>query len=143
MIDVTATVTCGVLVATVLGVATGAAGLVGPAADLAAFQELCGSLMSVPLERDRPLWELLVVPGLPTDTVGIILRIHHAIADGMAAADIVQRLSDPGDGAAVAGAGDEVGGRDAVHEAESRGRELERGVDLLLEGGQVACGRVG
>lgn len=65
---------------------------------LAGLERLCGELMSVPLPQDRPMWELLVVPGASVDGVGVVLRIHHAIADGMAAVAIVQRLFDRGEG---------------------------------------------
>lgn len=60
----------------------------------AGFERVCGELMTVPLPRDRPLWELLLVPGASPRGVGLILRIHHAIADGMAAVGIIQRLFD-------------------------------------------------
>lgn len=69
--------------------------LVAPVAGLPGLERLCGDLMSVPLDRDRPMWELLIVPGVGGGLVGVILRIHHAIADGMAAAAIVQRLFEP------------------------------------------------
>lgn len=74
--------------------------LVDPVAGRDGLQRLCGALMSLPLDAERPMWELLVVPGAggarPGGAgFGIVLRIHHAIADGMAAADIVQRLFDP------------------------------------------------
>jgi diacylglycerol O-acyltransferase / wax synthase len=68
--------------------------LVEPVEGRAGLERLCGSLMSVPLDRDRPLWEMLVVPMVGTAGVGIVLRVHHAIADGMAAVDIVQHLFD-------------------------------------------------
>jgi diacylglycerol O-acyltransferase len=61
---------------------------------LAGLERRCGALMSVPLRMDRPLWELLVVPGVGADRVGFVLRIHHAIADGMAAVEIVRGLFD-------------------------------------------------
>jgi diacylglycerol O-acyltransferase len=63
---------------------------------LVGFERACGELMTVPLPLDRPLWELLLVPGAIPRGVGLILRIHHAIADGMAAVGIVQRLFDHG-----------------------------------------------
>ncbi|GHF24334.1 wax ester/triacylglycerol synthase domain-containing protein [Pseudolysinimonas yzui] len=61
---------------------------------LAGLERRCGELMSRPLGLDRPLWELLIVPGAAAGRVGMILRIHHAIADGMAAVEIVRRLFD-------------------------------------------------
>lgn len=63
-----------------------------PVDGLAGLEAMCAELMSVPLPRDRPLWELLVVPGAPDGPTGIVLRIHHAVADGMAAVAIVQQL---------------------------------------------------
>ncbi|MDQ0894855.1 wax ester/triacylglycerol synthase domain-containing protein [Agromyces ramosus] len=62
---------------------------------LAGLERLCGELMSVPLGLDRPLWEILIVPGASPGQVGVVLRIHHAVADGMAAVAISQRLFDP------------------------------------------------
>jgi WS/DGAT/MGAT family acyltransferase len=62
---------------------------------LAGLERLCGELMSAPLGLDRPLWEILIVPGASAGQVGVVLRIHHAVADGMAAVVIAQRLFDP------------------------------------------------
>ncbi|MGW6172938.1 wax ester/triacylglycerol synthase domain-containing protein [Arthrobacter sp. NPDC055138] len=73
--------------------------LVGAVDGLTGLEQKCGQLMTVPLGLDRPLWEILVVPGAAVGALGIVLRIHHVIADGMAAAAIVQQLFDP----AVAG----------------------------------------
>ncbi|HYM97144.1 MAG TPA: wax ester/triacylglycerol synthase family O-acyltransferase, partial [Candidatus Sulfotelmatobacter sp.] len=36
------------------------------------------------LDRSRPLWEMWFLPGLPERRVGLFMRTHHAIADGMA-----------------------------------------------------------
>ncbi len=66
--------------------------LVDPVAGLAGLERACGQLMSLPLSLERPPWELLVVPGASAGRVGLVLRIHHAIADGMAAVAIAQRL---------------------------------------------------
>ena len=53
------------------------------------LERRCGELMTMPLALDRPPWELLVVPGASAGRMGIVLRIHHAIADGMTAVSIV------------------------------------------------------
>ncbi|NUR26332.1 MAG: wax ester/triacylglycerol synthase family O-acyltransferase, partial [Catenulispora sp.] len=37
------------------------------------------------LDRSRPLWEMWLLPGLPGGRVGFYMRLHHAIADGIAA----------------------------------------------------------
>lgn len=66
--------------------------LVDPVDGLTGLEETCGELMTVPLALDRPPWELLIAPGASRGGVGFVLRIHHAIADGVTAAAIAQRL---------------------------------------------------
>lgn len=56
------------------------------------LERACGQLMSLPLSLERPPWELLIVPGASVGRVGVVLRIHHAIADGVAAVAIAQEL---------------------------------------------------
>jgi diacylglycerol O-acyltransferase / wax synthase len=36
------------------------------------------------LDRSRPLWEMWFLPGLPERRIGLFVRMHHAIADGIA-----------------------------------------------------------
>lgn len=63
---------------------------VGSVAGRDDLERLCGELMTEPLPLTRPLWELLVAP-MPRGA-GMVLRIHHALADGVAAADLIRRL---------------------------------------------------
>jgi WS/DGAT/MGAT family acyltransferase len=37
------------------------------------------------LDPGHPLWEMWLLPGLPDRRVGLFARVHHAVADGMAA----------------------------------------------------------
>ncbi len=55
---------------------------------------LSASLMTVPMSLDRPLWELLVVPGAAPRGTGIILRVHHALGDGVTGVRLLQLLFD-------------------------------------------------
>jgi WS/DGAT/MGAT family acyltransferase len=71
--------------------------LVEPVDGLGGLQDKCAELTGEPLAWDRPMWEVLVVPGASATGVGVVLRIHHAVADGMTAAVIVQQLFDPGE----------------------------------------------
>lgn len=48
------------------------------------FDELVSRIASVQLLRDRPLWELTIVEGLPDGQVALVFKIHHAIMDGQA-----------------------------------------------------------
>jgi diacylglycerol O-acyltransferase len=50
----------------------------------AEFDEVVSRVASVQLPRDRPLWDLTIVEGLPDGQVGMIFKIHHAIMDGQA-----------------------------------------------------------
>ncbi|HSN42933.1 MAG TPA: wax ester/triacylglycerol synthase domain-containing protein [Propionibacteriaceae bacterium] len=71
---------------------------VDPVDGLDGLAALCGTLMVTPLPVDRPLWELLIVPGASDAGPGVVLRVHHAVADGVAGVRVVQRLfgdSDP------------------------------------------------
>jgi diacylglycerol O-acyltransferase / wax synthase len=44
----------------------------------------CERLRRRPLDRSRPLWRLWFLPGLPGGRVGMFMRLHHAVADGVA-----------------------------------------------------------
>jgi diacylglycerol O-acyltransferase / wax synthase len=47
------------------------------------------------LDRSRPLWEMCLLPGLPDDRVGLFVRMHHAIADGIAGVATFGAFLDP------------------------------------------------
>src|ERR1700758_4911169 len=50
------------------------------------------------LDRDRPLWECWIVDGVTNNRWAIMMKIHHAIADRIAATHILAGLSDNGVG---------------------------------------------
>jgi diacylglycerol O-acyltransferase / wax synthase len=45
---------------------------------------VCETLCRCSLPRSRPLWEMWFLPGLLGGGVGLLMRMHHAIADGIA-----------------------------------------------------------
>jgi WS/DGAT/MGAT family acyltransferase len=63
--------------------------------DEAAFHDLVGEILSPPLDRSRPLWQLVMVEGLEGDRFAIVYKTHHALADGFSAVDIGKLLFDP------------------------------------------------
>ncbi|MGE0067528.1 MAG: wax ester/triacylglycerol synthase family O-acyltransferase [Solirubrobacterales bacterium] len=63
--------------------------------DEAAFRDLVGEILSAPLDRSRPLWQLVMVKGLNDDRFAIVYKTHHALADGFSAVDIGKLLFDP------------------------------------------------
>lgn len=69
------------------------AALPGPGAEheLAMF---AADVLSRPLERDRPLWEIHVVEGLEGGLVAGVAKIHHSAIDGVAGAEATAALMD-------------------------------------------------
>jgi diacylglycerol O-acyltransferase / wax synthase len=58
------------------------------------FQELVGELLAPPMDRSKPLWELVVVDGFADDRFAIVYRTHHSMADGISAVDVGMLLFD-------------------------------------------------
>ena len=59
------------------------------------LNELVARIMSRPLDRTRPLWEMYLVEGLEDDRFAILTKTHHAMVDGATAVDIGQVILDP------------------------------------------------
>ena len=45
-------------------------------------------------DKDRPLWELCVVEGLVGKRAAFIMKVHHAIADGLGMVQLLQHMVD-------------------------------------------------
>ncbi len=45
-----------------------------------------------PLDRGRPLWRMWLLPGLAGHRIGVFIKAHHAIADGMAGVVLLTKL---------------------------------------------------
>lgn len=56
--------------------------------------ELCGNVLAARLEATKPLWELVFVTGLDGGRVALIEKLHHSMADGVAAAELATVLLD-------------------------------------------------
>ena len=61
----------------------------------ASFEALRSTVLSAPLDRSRPLWQIFLVPRLEDGRVGMVGKIHHALVDGLAALQIVNLILDP------------------------------------------------
>ena len=55
---------------------------------------VAGRLFSTVMDRRRPLWDITVVRGLKGNRTGIIIRLHHCMADGIAGVGLVNLLLD-------------------------------------------------
>jgi len=60
----------------------------------AQLREMVGRIMSRPLDRSRPLWEMYLVEGLAGGRFAILSKTHHAMVDGIDAIDIGQVILD-------------------------------------------------
>ena len=58
------------------------------------LDEAIGRIAGTPLDRDRPLWEMYFVEGLANNRVAVVGKVHHALADGVASANLMARGMD-------------------------------------------------
>lgn len=58
------------------------------------LDEAIGQIASTPLDRGRPLWEMYFVEGLANNRIAVVGKIHHALADGVASANLMARGMD-------------------------------------------------
>ncbi len=56
------------------------------------LKRLAGRIMSTPLDREKPLWELWVVEGVEDDQFALIAKIHHCMIDGLSGVDLTTIL---------------------------------------------------
>lgn len=72
-------------------------------ADQTILEDRVSVLMSTPLDRGHPLWQLHVIRGAPLPEepgrtgargTAIVCRLHHCMADGMALAQVLLGLTD-------------------------------------------------
>ena len=77
------------------------AALPRPGDDAALFRWVA-EVMERRLDRDRPLWECWIVDGLQHNRWAILMKVHHCIADGIAATHLLARLCDNGEGGTFA-----------------------------------------
>jgi diacylglycerol O-acyltransferase len=58
------------------------------------LDNLMGRLMSVELDRHRPLWEAWMVEGLTEGRWAVISKVHHCMVDGVSGTDLMVQLLD-------------------------------------------------
>ena len=57
------------------------------------FAAVTSTIASTQLPRDRPLWSIDVVEGLEDGKVAFVAKIHHCVADGVAAASLLANVA--------------------------------------------------
>ena len=115
----------------------------GPAASDAEVRTIAEAAMATPLDRSKPLWKLIVVPGVGDGgSFAVIFLAHHSLVDGIAGMDLITLLLDPREG---------VGAPSPLHfgpprsEGQMKAAELARWIELpallTLKAAQLATNR--
>jgi len=58
------------------------------------LKAIASTIVSTNLDRQRPLWDLTLVRGMQGNRTGMVARIHHCLADGIAGVGIMNVLMD-------------------------------------------------
>jgi WS/DGAT/MGAT family acyltransferase len=56
---------------------------------------IADAVFSVPLDRDKPLWEMWIADQLADGRIGVVGKAHHCMVDGIAAVELGALLLDP------------------------------------------------
>jgi diacylglycerol O-acyltransferase len=59
------------------------------------MEALASRVLTQVMDREKPLWDMHVVDGLRGGRGAIIVRVHHALADGVAGASLMKVMLDP------------------------------------------------
>jgi diacylglycerol O-acyltransferase len=60
---------------------------------MAELQALAGKIFTQPMERQHPLWDFTLLP-LKGNRTGIVARVHHCLADGIAGVGLMNVVMD-------------------------------------------------
>jgi WS/DGAT/MGAT family acyltransferase len=58
------------------------------------LQTTVSSIVSQPLDRSKPLWEMWVVEGLEAGRFAVVTKTHHCMVDGVSTIDLMTGLLD-------------------------------------------------
>ncbi len=96
--------------------------------------------LSIPFDRDRPLWDMQLITGPDLQGEGVLLtRFHHALGDGIRLVQLLLGMCDAAEGAIPKAAGRKRYGRleTALHMAKHTVRDT---VDYVRNAGSAAAG---
>jgi len=58
------------------------------------LKAVAANIISSTLNRERPLWDLTLARGLKGNRTGLVIRLHHSMADGISGVEIMNALLD-------------------------------------------------
>jgi WS/DGAT/MGAT family acyltransferase len=56
--------------------------------------DFAATVLSQPLDRSRPPWEMYVIEGLQGGLIGSLTKVHHAVIDGVSGEELIVNLLD-------------------------------------------------
>jgi WS/DGAT/MGAT family acyltransferase len=59
-----------------------------------AMLDLAAEIFSEPFDRDRPLWDFVVIEGMADGRAAMLQRLHHAVTDGIGGLRISEQFVD-------------------------------------------------
>ena len=59
-----------------------------------ALSKLVGRIFERPMDRRRPLWDMVLIEGLPGGRYALVWRTHHCLMDGASGANLSAQLYD-------------------------------------------------
>ena len=65
-----------------------------PAGDRFGLEHLVGRVMSHPLDRRHPLWEMWLIESLGDGRWALLSKVHHCMVDGIAGSDLLAVIMD-------------------------------------------------
>ncbi len=60
----------------------------------AELKKAAGRMLSVPMDRSRPLWDVTLMQGFKGGRTGLLIRVHHSLADGLSGVGLMNTILD-------------------------------------------------
>ncbi len=58
------------------------------------LSQLAGRIFERPMDRSRPLWDMVLIEGLPQNGYALLWRMHHCLMDGASGVNLSEQLFD-------------------------------------------------
>jgi diacylglycerol O-acyltransferase len=58
------------------------------------LRAVAAQLLSATMDRSRPLWDITLLRGLKGKRTGVLVRVHHCLADGLSGVDMMNALME-------------------------------------------------
>jgi len=98
----------------------------------AEMAEVMGQAMAERMDRDHPLWDIILIEGLAGGRWGLLCRVHHALADGVSGTSLLRVVYDMAE--------DDVPASVGVRKSSGNGLRRLLGAAVAVARGGLALG---